>query len=255
VVATAAHQWESSLTRKVVLVTGAAQGIGYAAAELAAAVGSTVVIADIQRGRGNSAATGLGARFVELDVTHAESVAGAVSSVVAEFGRIDVLINNAGAALAVKALEMTPDQFHRVLDVDLVGVFRVSSEVARHMIAAGGGAIVNISSVSALIAMYPEPVAGYSAAKAGVAQLTRNLAAEWADHGIRVNSVSPGRVRTELLLDNTDEQMRSIMAAQTPIRRLIEPVEVAQAILFLASDAASAVNGHDLVVDGGLVVV
>jgi NAD(P)-dependent dehydrogenase (short-subunit alcohol dehydrogenase family) len=150
---------------------------------------------------------------------------------------------------------MTSQQFRDVLDIDLVGVFRVSREFATHMIRRKSGSIVNVSSVSAIIASHPEPVTGYSAAKAGVSQLTRNLAADWSPFGIRVNSVSPGRVSTQMLLDNTDEATRAVMTQQTPLGRLVEASEIAEAILFLASDAASAVNGHDLVVDGGLVIV
>ncbi|MDX6259502.1 MAG: hypothetical protein QOH84_1190 [Kribbellaceae bacterium] len=243
-----------SLQGKVVLITGGAQGIGRATAELAVARGAQAVIADI-RTDVEAIALEVGAAGYSMDVTDQQSVRTAVDAIVVRFGRIDALVNNAGTALAAPALTLTAEQFGRVLDIDLVGVLRVSQVVARSMIATGGGSIVNVSSVAALIATFPEPTTGYAAAKAGVIQLARNLAAEWAPYGIRVNAISPGRVSTQLLFDNTDEQQRRLMASQPPIRRFIEPVEIAESILFLVSGAASAVTGHNLVVDGGLSIV
>jgi NAD(P)-dependent dehydrogenase (short-subunit alcohol dehydrogenase family) len=243
-----------SLQDKVILITGGGQGIGRATAELAVARGARAVIADI-RPDVEAVAAEIGATGYPMNVTDQRSAGAAIDAIVTRFGRIDALVNNAGTALAAPALELTSEQFGHVLQIDLVAVLRVSQLVARSMIETGGGAIVNVSSVAALIATFPEPTTGYAAAKAGVVQLARNLAAEWAQYGIRVNAISPGRVSTQLLFDNTDEQQRDLMVSQAPIRRFIAPEEVAESILFLASDAASAVTGHNLVVDGGLSIV
>ena len=176
---------QGRLEDKVVIITGGAQGIGYAVAALAQAEGAHVVIADVQDGKGKETALSVGGTFVHLDVTDETSVRQAVDSVAGEYGRIDVLVNNAGAGLVAPAAETSSAQFRQLLDIDLTGMFTVAREVGRHMTEAGRGSIVNLSSIAAFTGI-PKPAVAYSAAKAGAAQMARSLASEWACHGSRV---------------------------------------------------------------------
>lgn len=239
------------LEGKTVLITGGAQGIGLATALLAKDEGATVIIGDLQAEKGQAAAEAAGVAFVPLDVADEQSVKAAVDRVIADHGRIDVLVNNAGVVRLNPAEDTTRDDWDATMAVDLTGVFTVTQEVGKHMRAAGSGSIVNLSSVSAFVAMHPERLFAYSAAKAGVAQLARTIAIEWAPYGIRANSVSPGRVLTDMVRDNVGQDVIDEMKRQSPQARMIDPSEIAEVIVFLGSDASSAVNGHNLVADTG----
>lgn len=241
------------------VVTGGAQGIGYAIALAAARTGASVAVLDLDQDRSESAASELaavsGAEVVGLrcDVTSCQQLESARAQLEASWGRADVLVNNAGIVNNVPADEMTEDQWRWVIEVNLSGVFFCSQVFGRPMIKARAGAIVNIASMSGLIVNRPQPQISYNVSKAGVIMLTKSLAAEWAPYGLRVNAVAPGYVRTELTekLLLQDERLRAAWVGGTPVGRMATPEEVANAVIFLASDAASFVTGETLVADGG----
>ncbi len=222
-----------------------------------ARAGAHVVVADIDGATGEDAAAevrtlGRRALAVRTDVAERASVVAMVDATIAGFGRIDVLVNGAGVCVNEKAEDMTAEDWRRVVDIDMNGVFWCSQAVGRTMIARRAGSIVNIASMSGHIVNRPQPQSAYNAAKAAVIHLTRSLAVEWAGHGVRVNSVSPGYIGTEM----TQRGMRTPGWGETwmdlsPMRRMGTPADVANAVWYLASDAATFVTGTDLVVDGG----
>ncbi|MCB1334008.1 MAG: SDR family oxidoreductase [Roseivivax sp.] len=233
---------------RTVLITGGAEGIGWATARLFAARGNRVVIADLSGAQARAAELGPAHQGITLDVTDE----GAVIAAFAALGRIDVLVNNAGIGdTHLPSTEQQIDSFRRVLDVHLAGAFLMAREAGRQMIAQGGGAIVNLSSIAGVVGL-PRRNA-YGAAKAGVSMMTRSLACEWAGAGVRVNAVAPGYARTALVQKLVDAGRIDLDAIRrrVPMGRLIEPAEIAEAIWFLASPAASAITGVTLSVDGG----
>ena len=244
-----------SLDGDVCVVTGAAQGIGFAIAKGLSGAGATVVIADRDETLGQRAAHEIGGSFVALDVTDSASVDAAFDSVVERHGKLDVLVNNAGIVKNAAALDTDDAAWRQVLAVNLDGVFYCSRSAARHMVRQKSGRIVNIASMSGSIANRPQPQASYNASKAGVIHLTRSLAAEWAADGVRVNSISPGYVGTELTkrgLEN--EQWRKVWIDATPMARIASPEEITPGVIFLASRASAFVTGSDLVMDGGYTI-
>jgi NAD(P)-dependent dehydrogenase (short-subunit alcohol dehydrogenase family) len=240
-------------TGGVAVVTGAGQGIGLAIARKFLDSGLQVVISEINPDSGAAAAKELGCRFIQLDVSNSAAVTEASDAIYAEFGRIDILVNNAGVAHEDNALDVTDDIWSRILAVDLTGSFVACREFGRHFIQQGFGSIVNISSIAAFMGTNPEYHVAYDVAKAGVSQLARSLAVEWAQYGVRVNAVAPGRTRTKILetVGLKDPARMKEWIEQIPQRRLIDPEEIAQAVVFLALDGASAITGQTLIVDGG----
>jgi NAD(P)-dependent dehydrogenase (short-subunit alcohol dehydrogenase family) len=242
---------------RIVIITGAAKGIGLACAQHFADLGDQVVLLDQDQDAVSARALDLShagnhATGFALDVTNEASVANVITSVMTQFGKIDVLVNNAGIGdQTVATTEQNLEAFDRVLSVHLRGTFLLSREVAKIMLTQRAGSIVNLASIAALAGIAGRNA--YSAAKAGIVAMTRSMACEWASQGIRVNAVAPGYVRSELVnkliqagaLD--EEKIRQ----RTPMGRFGEPIEIAQAIAFLASPQASFITGTTLSVDGG----
>ncbi|SAI20238.1 short chain dehydrogenase [Bordetella ansorpii] len=248
----------SSTTRfdfngKTAIVTGGAQGIGAACARRLAEAGASVALWDVDRKNGQALAEELGrqALFVPCDVSRKVDVDAALAATLARFGRVDHLVNNAGIVRPAPFLEITEADWDLVIGINLKGAFLVGQAVARAMTAQGGGAIVHMSSVNAVTAI--PSIASYNASKGGVAQLTRVMSLALIDQGIRVNAVAPGTIATELARNAVmaDEASRNRIMSRTPMRRLGEPEEVADAVAYLLSDASSYITGETLYVDGG----
>ena len=239
------------LKGRVCIVTGGSQGIGEACARRFARDGATPVIADLVRDRGEALAKELGGLFVSCDVGDKKQVDTLVAQVMLKYGRIDVLVNNAGIFKASDFLDISEADFDAVLRVNLKGSFLVGQAVAREMAKAGRGAIVNMSSVNGVLTI--PSIASYNVSKGGINQLTRVMALSLADKGIRVNAVAPGTIATELAAKAvlTSEEQRQKIMMRTPMKRLGEPGEIADAVAWLASDASSYVTGEIVVVDGG----
>jgi NAD(P)-dependent dehydrogenase (short-subunit alcohol dehydrogenase family) len=239
------------LQGRVVLITGAAQGIGEACAQRFAREGAQVVIADVADERGQALAAELTARYVHCDVGDKAQVDALVADVVQAHGRLDVLVNNAGIFRAADFLDVTEEDFDAVLRVNLKGAFLVAQAAARAMVQSGGGSIVNMSSVNSVLAI--PSIASYNVSKGGINQLTRAMALALADQGVRVNAVGPGTIATELAAQAvlTSEDARNKIMMRTPLKRLGEPREIADVVAFLASDASSYITGEIIMVDGG----
>jgi NAD(P)-dependent dehydrogenase (short-subunit alcohol dehydrogenase family) len=236
---------------RVCIVTGGSQGIGEACARLFAREGAQVVIADVADAPGQALAAELGALYVHCDVGDKAQVDALVAATLQAHGRIDVLVNNAGIFKAADFLDVSEADFDAVLRVNLKGPFLLGQAVAREMAKAGKGSIVNMSSVNAVLTI--PTIASYNVSKGGINQLTRVMALALADKGIRVNAVAPGTIATELAAKAvlTSEEAKARIMSRTPMRRLGAPSEVADAVAWLASDAASYVTGEIVVVDGG----
>ena len=240
---------------QTVIVTGGAGGIGRACAELFAKEGASVVVADIDTDHGEATAaaiTSAGGRavFIRTDVGDAASATALVDETMKQFGRLDVLVNNAGIIKAADFLEISEADFDSVMRVNLKGAFLVGQAAARKMAEAGRGAIVNMSSANAVLAI-PNQIP-YVVSKGAMNQLTNVMALALADKGIRVNAVGPGSILTDMLKTiMTDEAARQKILSRTPLGRCGEPEEVAKVVAFLASDDASYITGQCVYPDGG----
>jgi NAD(P)-dependent dehydrogenase (short-subunit alcohol dehydrogenase family) len=246
-----------SLDGCVAIVTGGARGIGRETAETLAAAGARVVLADLDRQEAESAAaeiqaSGLHATATVANVADEASVNAMVQATLEREGRLDILVNNAGIAIRRPAVDLALDDWDKVLSVNLTGSFLCARAAARPMIAAGGGAIVNVASIMGLSGGGLYPNVSYQATKGAIVNMTRALAVEWAAHAIRVNAVAPTYVRTDLIGPILkDPELVARIEAMTPLKKLAEPADIAAAIAFLVSPAAAMITGHTLSVDGG----
>jgi NAD(P)-dependent dehydrogenase (short-subunit alcohol dehydrogenase family) len=253
----------TGLQGKIVIVTGAARGIGMAIAERMVAEGATAVLSDILREQGEETAQRLGpsASFIPCDISNRDQVASLIDTTVQRFGRLDVMVNNAGINAGLDHERVNIDKFldetwHKIVNVDLTGTFYCCRAAAAQMVKQSSGSIVNISSVAGVVALRLQ--IAFCAAKAAIIKLTEAMACEIGPQGVRVNAISPGSV------DVTAGHLSEVPESQggyadrakaiksfIPQGRLGRPSEIADAVVFLASDTGSYVNGHNLVVDGG----
>jgi NAD(P)-dependent dehydrogenase (short-subunit alcohol dehydrogenase family) len=243
------------LEGKKAFVTGGSRGIGKSVAMALAEAGADIAIV----ARGLAAAEeaaheierlGVRAIAVKADVTVPEQVDGMMKTIVGKFGTVDVAFNNAGIAVVENAEEMSYESLKKVIDVNLIGLFLTCQAAAKVMIRQKRGSIINMASMSAHVVNVPQKTANYNASKAGVVQLTKCLAVEWAPHNIRVNSICPGYTLTELARSFSEELMRQWIV-KIPMGRMADPAELQGAVLYLASDASSYCTGTDLIIDGG----
>lgn len=248
------------LAGKVALISGAAGGMGAAHAEHFVAHGAKVVLGDIDHDGARTLAERLGdsALAVPLNVTDPATWREAIDLGADEFGPVNVLVNNAGVSgSATSTTDITDEEWHRTIDIDLNGTFHGIRSVLPHMLAHGGGSIVNISSAAGMAAA-PGVNIAYVAAKFAVRGMSKQVAIEYAQKGIRVNSVHPGAVRTPLtqaLVDQLGPEFMESFYASVPMHRIAEMKEVSDAVIFLASDESSFITGTELVVDGGLLAL
>jgi len=254
--ATSSAHPQARLANKISLITGAAQGIGLATALKFAREGATVIVCDVQQAGVDAAVAqcrqlGAMAEGFVMDVTQRAMVDAVVAQVKARFDRIDVLVNNAGITQDARLQKMTIEQFDRVLDVNLRGVFHCAQAVADLMVAQGSGVILNASSVVGIYGNFGQT--NYAASKFGVIGFTKTWSRELGPKGVRVNAVAPGFIMTPILKTIPDKVMDD-MRQRVPLHRLGEPEEVANVYAFLASDEASYINGAVIEVSGGMSV-
>ena len=239
--------------RKIALVTGAAQGIGYACAEALAEDGFRLVLSDINaEGVAKAAETlGGGAVGIPCDMGQSDQIAALFDRVEAEIGPVTALINNAGIALPGDFLTYSEEDFRKVLDVNLIGVFLATQRAAKTMVAKGiAGSITNMSSINAVVSIPAIPA--YCASKGGVMQLTKAASLALAPHGIRVNAVGPGSIDTEMMAGvNANPEAMKMAMSRTPLGRMGTAQEIGNTVAFLASDKASYITGETIYVDGG----
>jgi len=245
----------SRVADKTAIVTGAAQGIGRSIAERLGEEGANVVVADVDESSARETVvefeeSGITASVVQCDVSSMEAARRAVDHAVDEFGSLDVLVNNAGISRGGRFDDLSPDEWQQVIDVNLTGVYNCSVQAASVM-ADEGGAIVNVASIAGLNISYQGP-ANYTASKWGVIGLTKHMAWDLSEYGIRVNALCPGGTLTSLIENQTTPEEREATRRKIPLDRWAQPEDQADATLYLASDEASYVTGTTLVVDGGM---
>jgi NAD(P)-dependent dehydrogenase (short-subunit alcohol dehydrogenase family) len=244
------------LEGKVCVITGGGRGIGAAIATTFAAHGARVALLErdatlAEETRSRLAAEGVDVRSYTVDVTDEAGIVNVAQQVASDFGAVNVLVNNAGISRLGPSMSFSTQDFRDSMEVLTIGVFICSREFGKQLRKSGGGAIVNISSINGIVA-FPMRLA-YSAAKAAVISMTEVLATEWAGYGIRVNAVAPGVIKTEMVKQVIDEGLIDVKAYEqhTPLRRFGRPEEIAEAVLFLASERSSFITGQVVVPDGG----
>lgn len=250
------------LEGKTAIVTGGNRGIGRGISDALAEAGANVVVANRDADAGERAAdeiaetTGADTRAVPVDVTDEEAVQSLVTTTVSTFGGVDVLVNNAGVTVNTPAMEMSTEEWTRVVDVNLTGAFNCAKFAARAMADGDGGSIINVSSISAFMANHPQPQASYNASKAGLEGLKYQLASELAEHDIRVNNVNPGYVRTEMVDEvlATEPEMAETWFDGMLLDEMARPADIAPLVVFLAADASWYMTGSSVVIDGGYLV-
>jgi NAD(P)-dependent dehydrogenase (short-subunit alcohol dehydrogenase family) len=249
------------LDGETAMITGAGNGLGRIAALTLAQAGAEIAVTDLdgaaaERVAGEIADSGGRAKAYTLDVADSEAIVATVDRIAGDFGRLDVLINNAGIARREATPDITLETWEHIFAVNVTAAFLCAREAGRHMLAAGRGRIVNMVSTMGMVggALYPN--LSYHASKGALVNMTRALGAEWAGQGIRVNAIAPTWTRTQIteILQSNEEVMARI-AERTPMGRMAEPEEMAGAILYLSSAASSMVTGHVLAVDGGYLAV
>ena len=246
-----------SLAGQVGIVTGGGQGLGWAFCQAFAEAGADLVIAEINPKTGGQAAErihslGREALFVQTDIRKKDEIDVMVARAMGKFGKIDFLMNNAGVVLHRAAEDMSVEEWQNLMDVNLNGLFFCCQAVGKHMINRQSGRIINIASMSGVIVNTPQPQAAYNTSKAAVIHLTKSLAVEWAQYGIRVNAIAPGYMYTPMskpLFD--DPQYGSIWMNMTPMHSQGQPEELGQLAVFLASEASSYITGAAILIDGG----
>lgn len=248
-----------SLAGRVAFVTGGRRGLGRAFARALGEAGARVAISSRDASLGEQAAAELRAEGLEVvsvtgDVSSYDDVEAMVAAVEAELGPVDVLVNNAGVVQHKSSLEVSPDEWRKVLSVNLDGVWFCCQVVGRSMVERRKGSIVNIGSISGLVVNRPQWQPAYNASKAAVHQLTRSLAAEWAPFGVRVNALALGYVSTDMSPPPADPERLRHWVEDVPMQKMASPEEVAPSLLYLASDASSFTTGALMVVDGGYTV-
>jgi len=248
-----------SLKGKVCIVTGGNQGIGETVAAYIADAGADIAIFDLNDG--SAVATkiaeeyGVRAKSYICNVTDPENIKECIKSAAADFGTLDLLFNNAGICLHKPAIECEKNDWSKVIDVNLNGVFYVAQAFAQYLVANHKkGNIVNTASMSATIVNIPQGQASYNASKAGVVHLTKSLAVEWVDKGIRVNCISPGYIKTAIT-GNSNPEWQKLWIESIPYKRMGVPEELAGAVIYLLSDASTYTSGCDMIIDGCFTVV
>lgn len=241
------------MNKSIALVTGAAQGIGFACAEALLEQGHFVVLSDIKADGVASASRKLGDKtdFVVCEMSDPKAIAAMFEEIEAKHGAASVLVNNAGIAMPKPFLETSEEEFRKVIDINLVGVFLATQRAAKSMVANGiAGAIVNLSSINAVVAI--PTIASYCASKGGVMQLTKAASLALAPHNIRVNAVGPGSIDTEMMAGvNSNPEAMKLVMSRTPLQRMGSPREIADVVAFLAGPKASYITGETIYVDGG----
>jgi len=239
------------LTGKVAIITGGARGQGEAEARLFASHGAQEVVTDVLAEQGQAVAESLGdqAIFVQHDVSSEEGWANVIEQTLHRFGRVDVLINNAAISKPLKLEDTTTATYRQIIDINQVGVFLGMRAVLQPMKQAGGGVIINVASVAGL--QGTSTLFAYTASKWAVRGMSKSAALELARYNIRVNVINPGVIDTPINHDNPDK-MNQVLVQTTPLRRMGDPIEIAEAALFIASDAARFATGADFTIDGGM---
>ncbi len=251
------YQDQYKLDGQVAVITGGARGIGFETAQALASCGAGIVLVDLDEAALSQAVTELNSKGYQAsshraDVTVPAELNAAADAVMASRGRIDILVNSAGIARLHTTLDVSDEEWRLVMDINVNGTFWASRAFGRHMVEKASGSIINLGSMSGLIVNRPQFASSYMASKGAVHHLTKALAVEWAETGVRVNAVAPGYVGTDMTLQmRARPELFDVWLDMTPMKRLALPSEIASAILFLASPASSYITGSILSVDGG----